>query len=87
MLGVLKSFNRYWSIAGVLLRALNKMASAVFLATPQESYDVAPQDHMTGRALDACAYDTPTSVNVWPENFGFQDIQELIGLETNDFCL
>jgi hypothetical protein len=86
MLGVLKSFNRYWSIAGVLLRALNKMASAVFLA-PQESYAVTQQDDVTGRALDACAYDTPTSVNIWPENFGFQDIQELIGLETNDFCL
>jgi hypothetical protein len=87
MLGVLKSFNRHWSIAGVLLRALNKMASTVFQATPQESFTVAQQNNVTDSALDACAYDTPTSINIWPENFGLQDLQELIGLETNDFCL
>lgn len=87
MLGVLKSFSRNWVVAGTMLRALNKMASAIFQPLRREmSGSVEQSQDLIGQA-EACAYTTPTSNNLWLDNVEFQDIQELVGLGANDFCL
>ncbi|KAL5114896.1 hypothetical protein ACEQ8H_007214 [Pleosporales sp. CAS-2024a] len=88
MLGVLKSCSRYWFTAKVVLRALNRMALPVFEPLRQGlPKTTAQQDEVMGGDLEACIYETPTSAPPWPEDFDFQNIQELIGFDTNDFCL
>jgi hypothetical protein len=83
MLGVLKSCGKYWFIAKVVLRALNRMALPVF-----EPLRLGSLAEVTGGIdVGACSYATPTSANRWPEHVDFQSIQELIGFESNDFCI
>jgi hypothetical protein len=85
MLGVLKSFGKYWFVAGVVLRALNKMALVVF--QPPSGVDVVEQTEGVDNGPEACSFATPTSGFEWPEDFDFQDIQEIVGMDSNDFCV
>lgn len=87
MLGVLKSSSRNWAIAGTMLRALNKIASAIFLPLRRESSRATQSEVDMESQVEVCAYVTPTSNNLWPDDVDFQDIQELVGLGSNDFCL
>lgn len=87
MLGVLKSFSRNWAIAGVMLRALNKMASTIFLPLRRQTRNITRSEENLESQVEVCTYVTPDSGNLWPDDVDFQDIQELVGLGGNDFCL
>jgi hypothetical protein len=87
MLGVLKSFSQHWRIAEVVLRVLNKMALAVFHPPREEDPGLAHQHDATDSVIDSCSYGPPIIDNQWLDNFDMQDIQDLIGLDTNGFCL
>ncbi|KAH7408599.1 hypothetical protein DE146DRAFT_605246 [Phaeosphaeria sp. MPI-PUGE-AT-0046c] len=87
MLGVLKSFSRNWAIAGVMLRALNKMASVIFQPLRQHATGISQQDVDMNEQAEVCSYDTPASGILWQSDLDLQDIQELVGLGANDFCL
>lgn len=83
ILGVLKSLSRYWSIAEIVLRALKKVAFAIFQPSRNEA---------NGRVQPDCSIDNSidpaTGVgNSWLESLDVQDLQELMGLDTNAFCL
>ncbi|ORY01124.1 hypothetical protein BCR34DRAFT_494151 [Clohesyomyces aquaticus] len=87
ILGVLKTLGRYWPFAGVVLRSLNKMALAVFQPSRNDLPSPTQQDDPMDSEIDPCSYASTTVGSQWLENFDIQDIQGLIGLDTDGFCL
>jgi hypothetical protein len=81
ILGLLKSLSRYWSIAETILRALKKVALAVFQPSHNEHTGPIQQDGSMNNAVDP--YSSGATGCMWFENFDLQDLQGLIGLDTD----
>ncbi|KAH7113337.1 hypothetical protein B0J11DRAFT_497673 [Dendryphion nanum] len=86
ILGVLKSLSRYWPIAGVMVRALNKISMAVFQPSHGEPLDYTQQNGLIDNAIELCSYNAPYTDNQWLEAVNLSDIHELIGLGVDTFC-
>jgi hypothetical protein len=71
LLGVLKSMSRQWSAAGIVLRTLKRVASAVF----RTSCSASPSSTVTPPAA--------SMENVTFPNFDLQDLYGLVGLDNS----
>ncbi|KAL5380351.1 hypothetical protein DPSP01_007925 [Paraphaeosphaeria sporulosa] len=87
ILGVLRSFSRHWPIAGVVLRALNKMALVVFQPPRNGRSSPTELDTLIGNGIDSGQNATVAPGSPWMESFDVQDLQELFGLDFGNFCL
>jgi hypothetical protein len=85
ILGVLKTLGRYWSIAEIVLRALKRVALAVFQTSRNEHSDPTQQEDFLDSGVDPCS--SATTGSIWLENFDIQDLQGLIGLDPDCFSL
>ncbi|KAF2875554.1 hypothetical protein BDV95DRAFT_602974 [Massariosphaeria phaeospora] len=83
--GVLKSLSRFWPIADMILRSLNRVALAVFQALrSDEPAGLTLQHDVMDCGLDPCS--NAMTGSTWLEGFDVQDLQGLIGFDTNGVC-
>ncbi|KAF2004991.1 hypothetical protein P154DRAFT_24307 [Amniculicola lignicola CBS 123094] len=82
ILGVLKTLGRYWPIAEVVLRALKRVARSVFQPLRKEHSEPVQQDDFIDSAIDPAMTGSP-----WLGNFELQDLNGLMGLDINGYCL
>ncbi|KAF2018316.1 hypothetical protein BU24DRAFT_168412 [Aaosphaeria arxii CBS 175.79] len=88
--GVLRSLGRYWDVAGVVLRALNRTATAVFqpLFGSGEG-EVGDGGYAAAAVVDAAAVSSETMAGSvqWLEGLDGLDLSGMMGLDADCFCL